>query len=230
MADSIPGVLQRIRDTGLPVHIILVDDGSNDDLQSIFSAYPTDSFLSFELIRHEFNLGYGAAQKTLFAAFKKKAKLPSDILILVHGDGQMKETEIENFVHRFRSEETDAVLGSRMLSSFKKQREGGRAAFKIVFDHLIRFVFNRTFYLNYSTYASGYRAYTKRCLDEADFSNTYDHHAFDTEILLILGRYGFRYSEIPVSTVPTEDTKKSKAKWIEYGWETLKLYWKYMKR
>ena len=230
VADTIEGVLSRLLDVAPNTYVILVDDGSQDSLREVVNSIDTSGFLSFDALAHEHNKGYGAAQRTLFAAFQEKAQSPKDIMIFVHGDGQTNEEEIPRFIDVFQQSEVDAVLGSRMLLSYQDQRRNGRPAFKIIFDHVIRIILNLLFRLNYSTYASGYRAYTRKCLDMIDLNQTEDHHAFDTEMLLILGKHKISYSEIPVSVVNAVGKEEPKGKWWNYGKETIKLVLKHLRR
>lgn len=227
VSGSVIGVLDRLVKYNHDIHIILVDDGSTDGLVETLNAVDRGRFLSFLLIHHDSNRGYGAAQRTIFDSFRRVAVNPYDKLILVHGDGQTDESEIGRFVQAFDAVKADAVLGSRMLLGIGEQWRNGRPAYKILFDYLIRFLLNSIFSLNYSTYASGYRAYNRSCLDKLDLSGTADHYVFDSEMLLILGKYNIRYVEIPVKVIQVPRRHETLSRWWTYGLNTLYLIRKY---
>jgi glycosyltransferase involved in cell wall biosynthesis len=65
-----------------------------------------------EVIRHNRNLGYGAALKTLFTTAKE---LNADVLVTLDGDGQHDPREIPRLIVPVLENKVDIVLGSRFL-------------------------------------------------------------------------------------------------------------------
>jgi hypothetical protein len=64
--ETIEEVVSRVRATGLPIEMVLVDDGSIDGTRDILSAWKSDP--TFKIIFHPHNQGKGAALRTGFAA------------------------------------------------------------------------------------------------------------------------------------------------------------------
>jgi len=91
------------------VDVVLVcDDGSTDltaEIAERMGAY---------VMRHDRNLGYGAALKTLFTTARK---LNADVLVTLDGDGQHDPCEIPSLVEPVLENKADIVLGSRFLGS-----------------------------------------------------------------------------------------------------------------
>jgi glycosyltransferase involved in cell wall biosynthesis len=93
------------------VDVVLVcDDGSTDMTADIARR------VGAEVVRHDRNLGYGAAIKTLFAFARD---LGADVLVTLDGDGQHNPREIPELVKPVLRDEADIVLGSRFLDSKK---------------------------------------------------------------------------------------------------------------
>ena len=91
------------------VDVVLVcDDGSTDCTAEIAERMGAD------VIRHEKNLGYGAAIKTLFTIARE---LNADVLVTLDGDGQHNPREIPALVEPVLENKADIVLGSRFLGS-----------------------------------------------------------------------------------------------------------------
>ncbi|MDW8049286.1 MAG: glycosyltransferase family 2 protein, partial [Nitrososphaerota archaeon] len=87
-------------------HVIVCDDGSTDVTGEIAQA------LGAEVIRHERNMGYGAALSTLFA---RARELGADVMVLLDGDGQHDPAEIPNVMEPILKGEADVVTGSRFI-------------------------------------------------------------------------------------------------------------------
>jgi len=91
------------------VDVVLVcDDGSTDSTAEIAERMGAD------VIRHDRNLGYGAALKTLFGVARE---LDADVLVTLDGDGQHDPCEIPSLVEPVLEDKADVVLGSRFLNS-----------------------------------------------------------------------------------------------------------------
>ena len=93
------------------VDVVLVcDDGSTDCTAEIAKRMGAD------VIRHDKNLGYGAATKSLLAMARE---LDADVLVTFDGDGQHDPNAIPHLIEPVLDDRADIVLGSRFLSSKK---------------------------------------------------------------------------------------------------------------
>jgi glycosyltransferase involved in cell wall biosynthesis len=86
--------------------VVVCDDGSTDLTPTIAER------LGAVVVRHDRNLGYGAAIQSLFGAAKK---LNADVLVTLDGDGQHDPDEIPKLVMPIVQEEADVVIGSRFM-------------------------------------------------------------------------------------------------------------------
>ena len=97
------------------VDVVLVcDDGSTDCTAEIAERMGAD------VIRHEKNLGYGAAIKTLFIMARE---LSADVLVTFDGDGQHDPQDIPRLIEPVLENKADIVLGSRFLGEKDKDNE-----------------------------------------------------------------------------------------------------------
>ena len=88
-------------------HIVVVcDDGSADLTAEIAER------LGAVVVRHEKNLGYGAALQSLF---KRAKELKADVLVTLDSDGQHDPSEIPRLVKPIEDGAAEVVLGSRFM-------------------------------------------------------------------------------------------------------------------
>jgi len=87
--------------------VIVYDDGSTDMTGEIAER------LGAEVIRHERNLGYGAALASLF---RRAREADADVLVVLDADGQHNPDDIPRLVKPVLDGESDIVCGSRFLS------------------------------------------------------------------------------------------------------------------
>jgi glycosyltransferase involved in cell wall biosynthesis len=86
--------------------VLLVDDASDDD--TVREAHR----LSIPLILHEMNKGYGANQKTCYAA---ALAADADIVVMLHPDYQYEPRLVTAMAGMIASDVYDMVIGSRIL-------------------------------------------------------------------------------------------------------------------
>jgi glycosyltransferase involved in cell wall biosynthesis len=169
--------------------IILVDDGSTDRTLEIARELHLTVFV------HTRNFGYGANQKTCYTEALKEG---ADIVVMLHPDYQYDPTLLPAIIAPIKAGEADIVLGSRFLTgSVLKQ---GMPWWKFLGNKFLTKIENWALGLNLSEYHTGYRAYSRRALEEIPFSLNSDKFVFDQEMLVQAAHMGFRIKEVPVPT------------------------------
>lgn len=101
-AESLPSLLPRIRSHA--DDIVVIDDGSSDKTADIASE------LGADVIRHDNNLGKGAALKTGFAYALENG---FDTVITIDSDSQHDPADIPRFIRAFNQSGADMIIGSR---------------------------------------------------------------------------------------------------------------------
>ena len=171
--------------------IIVCNDGSTDLTSKIAEE------LGATMINHEKNLGYGAAIRSIFL---KSKDLGGDILVTFDADGQHRIEDINRVINPIINGESDLVIGSRFLDeSAKEVPRYRKAGIK-----LITKITNATIKKQLTDSQSGFRAYSKKVLNELNPSEL--GMGISTEILIKASAKNFRISEVPIKIIYDGDT------------------------
>src|SRR6202140_519928 len=169
--------------------IILVDDGSTDKTLEIARELQLTVFV------HTRNFGYGANQKTCYT---KALKEGADIVVMLHPDYQYDPTLLPEVVAPIKAGEADIVLGSRFLSG--STMDQGMPWWKFLGNKFLTALENWTLGLKLSEYHTGYRAYSRKVLEDIPFSLNSDKFVFDQEFLVQAKHLDFVIKEVAVPT------------------------------
>ena len=171
--------------------IIVCNDGSTDLTSKIAEE------LGATVINHEKNLGYGAAIRSIFL---KSKDLDGDILVTFDADGQHRTEDINSVINPIINGESDLVVGSRFLDESEKDVPKYRKAG----INLITKITNATIKKQLTDSQSGFRAYSKKVLNELNPSEL--GMGISTEILIKASAKNFRISEVPIKITYNGDT------------------------
>jgi glycosyltransferase involved in cell wall biosynthesis len=172
-------------------HVLVLDDWSEDATSE--EARKGGA----EVIRHERNQGKGAAIKT---GMRELAARGFEYVLMLDGDGQHLPEEIPAFLEEAGRSGAQFVVGTRMSDTRKMP--------------LVRKLTNRFMSWQVSRLCGqpvpdsqcGFRMMHRDVIPHLYCeSNNYD---YETEMLLIASREGFRITSVPVSTVYGEEKSK----------------------
>lgn len=173
--------------TGSFDHIILVDDHSRDKTIDVAHS------LNIDVFRHQRNYGYGANQKTCYTEALKTDK---EIIVMLHPDYQYDPALLPTLVEPIAQGKADVILGSRLLSSNPVKQ--GMPWWKYLANRFLTKLENFIFKLDLSEYHTGYRAYSRKALEQVHFQMNADGFVFDQEIIAQFVSGGFSIREVPV--------------------------------
>lgn len=171
--------------------VILVDDFSRDNTSEEARRLGIDS-----VIRHEKNKGYGGNQKTCYTEALKRG---GDIVVMLHPDYQYTPLLIEAMVYPIAHELFDVMLGSRILG--KGALRGGMPLYKYIANRFLTFSQNVLMGQKLAEYHTGYRAFSKRVLENTPWLRNSDDFVFDNEMLGQITYGGYLIGEV---TCPTK--------------------------
>jgi len=172
--------------------VIVCDDGSKDDTSEKAAA------AGAIVIKHEKNLGKGAALKSLF---EQAQKLSADVVVTIDADGQFLPEEIPKLIAPIIENRSDIVLGYRFDD--KTEMPSYRKAGNKILDSIA----NLASELPFRDTQSGFRAYSKKALELINF--TTNGFAVDAEILIDASKKGLKISEEKVTVLYKTGEKTS---------------------
>ncbi len=178
---SIITKLSTIADT-----ILVCDDGSTDLTATIAKK------IGAIVIKHEKNLGYGAAIRSLFL---KAKDLDGDILVTFDADGQHRIDDIKNVIKPIVNQEADLAIGSRFLDESEKEVP----QYRKVGIKVITKITNASIKKQLTDSQSGFRAYSRKIISELNPSET--GMGVSTEILIKASSKNFRIVEVPIKII-----------------------------
>lgn len=162
--------------------VLVVDDGSKDDTALIAEN------LGAVVLRHEKNLGKGAAIRDCFDWAKKTG---ADVLVTLDGDGQHDPSRIPVLVDTLQATGADVVIGGRTARppDMPRYRWLGERALDLATQVKIgeRIVDAQ----------SGFRAYSRRAIENlvaAEFGM-----GVDSETIIRAHRAGMKIVEVPIT-------------------------------
>jgi glycosyltransferase involved in cell wall biosynthesis len=183
-AARLAGVLEGIARAGLDCDVVVVDDGSRDATSQVAVR------AGARVLRHPFNLGYGAALQT---GYKYALEQAASIVVQLDADGQHDPAEIPRLLAPVEAGELDLVVGSRFLGRGDYRMGALRSFGRRVFQAIARLAGMRV-----SDPTSGFQAMNRRVLEiyARDF---FPADYPDVDVLLTAWRNGLRVGERPVS-------------------------------
>ena len=171
--------------------VVVCDDGSSDNTSKIAVSNGA------KLIRHETNLGKGAAMKSLFDYAKNHN---ADLVVMIDGDGQFKANEIPLLIKPILNG-YDIVIGNRF--SKNSEMPNYRAFGNKVLDKMTNIAAD----LPFEDTQSGFRSYSKKAINSISVQSS--GFGSDAEILVNAAQKDLKITDVPVSVLYNTGTKTS---------------------
>ena len=169
--------------------VILTDDASTDD------TVERAKKLGIHTLVHARNQGYGANQKTCYAAALARG---ADIVVMLHPDYQYSPRLVTAMASMIASEHYDVVLGSRILG--RGALAGGMPLYKYIANRFLTLIENMLLGLKLSEYHTGYRAWSRTALECLALARCSDDFVFDNQMLAQAAFAGLSIGEISCPT------------------------------
>jgi glycosyltransferase involved in cell wall biosynthesis len=199
--------------------IILADDSSLDNTVDIARR------LGLTVLISDRNSGYGANQKR---CYDEALKHGADIIIMIHPDYQYDSRLSPLFAELIKKDICDVVLGSRVRTR-KECTGSGMPLYKYIANRILTFIENIITGQNLSEWHSGYRAYTRKVLENVPYHRNSDDFLFDSQFLFQAVYFGFRVGDIPVPCrYMPEASSINFRRSVLYGIGTLKTVMQYI--
>jgi glycosyltransferase involved in cell wall biosynthesis len=168
---------------------ILVDDHSSDETVNLAKR------LDLKVFIHERNYGYGRNQQT---CYREALAAGADIVVMVHPDYQYTPLLVTAMASMIAFGVYDVVLGSRIIGG--GALKGGMPLYKYVANRFLTAIQNAFTGAKLSEYHTGFRAFSKRVLENLPLLENSDDFVFDNEILAQCIYFGYRIGELSCPT------------------------------
>ena len=182
-AVTLPRVLRRFKRRHPTVPVVVIDDGSTDETAQ--AALRSGAIV----IRHPFNLGYGAALQT---GYRYALSRGARGVVQLDADGQHPPEEVHRLIAALNEGGADVILGSR-FSGRGDYRSGPLRYLGIL---LFRLLVRWTTGLSIRDPTSGFQALSRRCLEH--YQNDFPEDYPDAEVLIRMHLQGYVIREVPV--------------------------------
>ena len=189
-AQTLRQTYNEVMAQGIVDLVVIVDDASVDETAAIAAELPHTVVHT-----HPNNRGYGANQKT---CYKLALQHGADIIIMVHPDYQYTPKLIPAMASMIGNELYSCVLGSRILGGYALK--GGMPIWKYIANRLLTLAENMLMGAKLSEYHTGYRAFSRRLLEQLPFEVNSDDFVFDNQMLAQILWYGHTIAEVSCPT------------------------------
>jgi glycosyltransferase involved in cell wall biosynthesis len=177
------------------IKVIVVDDGSNDGTASAIERFSksldseqADAKISWVSVRHQKNMGKGAAIRTGLS------HVDTELVVVHDGDLEYQPGDLLKMVEVFLREDADAVFGSRFMSGGYKRALFFRHALG---NKLLTFLCDLVCDLNLTDMETCYKMVRADLLKSIPLeSSTFD---VEPELAIKLAKRGSRIFEVPIS-------------------------------
>ena len=185
----------EVMDQKIVDQVIVVDDASHDETTRIAKTLPHTLVHT-----HAKNKGYGANQKTCYRLALEQG---GDIVIMVHPDYQYTPKLIPAMASMIGNGLYECVLGSRILGGYALK--GGMPKWKYVANRFLTLAENILTGAKLSEYHTGYRAFSRKLLEQIDISHNSDDFVFDNQMLAQILWTGHMIAEVSCPTLYFEE-------------------------
>jgi len=189
-AQTLRRTYDEVMAQGIVDLVVLVDDKSCDETVSIAGTLPHTIVYA-----HDDNRGYGANQKS---CYRLALEAGGDIIIMVHPDYQYTPQLIPAMASLIGSGLYQCVLGSRILGGYALK--GGMPIWKYIANRCLTLMENILLGAKLSEYHTGYRAFSRKLLEQLTLDVNSDDFVFDNQMLAQILWLDYTIAEVSCPT------------------------------
>jgi len=187
LAKAIETVDAHMEKTGYLYEIIVAEDGSTDGTEKIAS----DMSLKNERVKHlHFDKKQGRGKALTNAFLKAKG----EILVYLDVDLSTKMKHLKELVDSIAVEGYDFATGSRLMKESIRERSFKRDFASKGFNFLVKFLLGSKIH----DHQCGFKAFKKSAFLKIKDQIKDTHWFWDTEVLIVAQKEGFKVKEFPV--------------------------------
>lgn len=173
-------------------HIIVVDDASEDATNT--RAYASER--SFEIIRHTYNRGVGAA---IVSGYQRALALDLDAAVIMAGDGQMDPVDLPRILDPLADDVADYVKGNRFQHpEIWKAMPTTRLIGNVVLSAATKITSG---YWHVFDSQCGYTAINRRAMEGVELDRVFRRYGYPNDMLARLHAVNMRVIDVPVRPI-----------------------------
>ncbi len=194
---TLEAILAYLRAQDYSSEIVVVDDGSRDRTREAVRSFENPE-VSVRVEGYAQNRGKGHAVRTGMLAAR------GEYAVFMDADLSTPITMLDRF-RPLMEQGRDVIIGTRKVKSahIVKHQPGYRENMGKVFTWLSNFIFS----LRVSDFTCGFKCFSRRSLAPVFGCQRIDGWSYDTEIIVIADRKGFKVEEVPVEWANDEATR-----------------------
>lgn len=203
-AGTVAQVISRVEACNLPDgfarEIIVINDGSTDQ-----TAAALKPFEGRHKILHTANSGKGGACRKGFSI------CGGDFIIVQDADLEQNPDDFSQLLRPILADTADVVFGSRFLGPYRASSPKMIVHYGI--NRLFTFATNLITGYRTSDVWTGYKMYSRKALDALLPHLKSNGIEFELEVAVLLGKFGMRVADVPISYVPRWYSEGKKTDW-----------------
>ena len=224
-------ILRRVEAVPLDKEIILVDDGSSEEVRDYLRQEIEGRFPDLRIFYHTHNQGKGAAIRTALGHVR------GDIVIIQDADLEYDPQDYLPIYEKFKDPAVQVVYGSRhmhvknfrfLIQWFSNRFLGGR--YKIGYFHhfagvqVMNMIANILFSANTTDTATCYKAFRTEVLQQIPLNCI--GFEFCMEVTAKVRKSGYKIYEVPISYHPRSKEQGKKLRWM-FGFKAISTFFHY---
>ena len=207
--ERIVNTVRRVLERDFPYRgqIVIVDNGSSDGTDEVArqlaAEYPNVRFLHLD------QRGRGRALRNAWLQSKADAVCYMDV------DLSTDLKHLPQLIGAIAEEGYDVATGSRLMKKSAIRRSLKRELISRIYNLFVKAVLGTRF----SDAQCGFKAMSRRAIEQIVPQVEDQSWFFDTELLVLAEKYGYRIKDIPVVWIEDDD---SRVKILRTGWDDIK--------